>query len=72
MFGTLKVELLWGSLQQATIGQQTFTKVVEWPLVTLVKAPRPNSIEQGDGIEAIQIGSFPNKIYPKTKALTNT
>jgi hypothetical protein len=59
-------------LQQATLGQQTFKKVVEWPLVTLVKAPRPNGIEQGDGIEAIQIGSFPNKIYPKTKALTNT
>ena len=41
-------------------------------MVTLVKAPRPNDIEQGDGIEAIQIGSFPNKIYPKTKALTST
>jgi len=59
-------------LQQATIGQHTFKKVVEWPLVTLVKDPRPNGIEQGDGIEAIQIGAFPNKIYPKTKALTNT
>ena len=59
-------------MKQATIGKQTFKKVVEWPLVTLVKAPRPNGIEQGDGIEAMQIGSFPNKIYPKTKALTNT
>ena len=36
------------------------------------EGPEANDIEQGDGIEAIQIGSFPNKIYPKTKALTNT
>jgi len=50
--------------------------MVEWPLLTLVKAPRPNGIERGDGIEALQIGhavsSFPNKIYPKTKTLNNT
>jgi hypothetical protein len=58
-------------LQHETIGKQTFKKVVEWPLVTLVKAPRPNDIVQGDGIEAMQIGSFPNKIYPKTTALTS-
>ena len=65
LFGILKVELLWGSLQQATIGQQTSKKV---------RAQRPNGIELGDGIEALQIGhavsSFPNKILPKTKALT--
>ena len=64
-FGILKVELLWGSFQQAAIGQQTSNKV---------RAQRPNGIERGDGIEALQIGhavsSFPNKIYPKTKALT--
>ena len=64
-FGILKVELLWGSLQQAAIGQQTSNKV---------RAQRPNGIERGDEIEALQIGhavsSFPNKIYPKTKALT--
>ena len=66
-FGILKVELLWGSFQQAAIGQQTSNKV---------RAQRPNGIERGDGIEALQIGhavsSFPNKIYPKTKALTWT
>jgi hypothetical protein len=64
-FGILKVELLWGPLQQAAIGQQASNKV---------RAQSPNGIERGDGIEALQIGhavsSFPNKIYPKTKALT--
>jgi hypothetical protein len=44
-FGILKVELLWGSLQQAAIGQQTSNKV---------RAQRPNGIERGDGIEARQ------------------
>ena len=60
----------------ATSNNRTFKKVLEWPLQIFVKAPRSNGIERGDGIEAIQIGhavsSFPNKIYPKTKALTNT
>ena len=43
-------------------------------MLTLVRAQRPNGIELGDGIEALQIdhavSSFPNEIYPKTKALT--
>jgi hypothetical protein len=64
-FGILRVELLWGSLQQAAIGQQATNKV---------RAQRSNGIERGDGIEALQIGhavrSFPNIIYRKTKALT--
>jgi hypothetical protein len=50
--------------------------VGEWPLLTLVRAPRPKGIEWNDGIDALLIGhavsSFPNKIYPKTKVLTNT
>jgi hypothetical protein len=70
LFGILKVELLWGSLWQATIGQQTSKKVGEWPMLTLVRAQIRNGIELGDGIEALQIDNAVSSF--QNKALTNT